>query len=172
MNIPYKNGLYSARLRSLDSDVRAGVTLLAPQESLDQSPPLIELDDTLRIPVYQSRIYSLSGILRDQSPVTLSIDPDITQDENGDSIVDNDFSDSGSTFYLSGDILRFGPFDTLDRHTVLLRANDAFMNLTLLPVILEVYAPTPEIEGFTSTGYLYGSVENEPTEPVHLFRIR
>jgi hypothetical protein len=172
LNIPYKNGFYSARLRSLDSSVQAGVTLLAPQESLDQSPPLVELDDTLRIPVYQSRIYSLSGILRDQSPVTLSIDPDITQDENRDGISDNDFSQSGSTFFLTGDTLRFGSFDTLDRHTLLLRASDMYLNFTLVPLILEIYAPTPEIEGFTATGHLYGSVENEPTEPVHFFRIR
>lgn len=83
-------------MTSLSRDVSAGVTLLAPQASLDQSAPMIDLADTLDIPVYQTSTYPLSDIITEMSAYTVSIDPDVAQDENTDGIYDNDFTASAT----------------------------------------------------------------------------
>lgn len=46
-------------------------------------------------------------------------------------------------------------------------------NTTFSPFTVEVYAPIPEIRTITSTGMLFGRID-EPIkdEPIHLFRIR
>lgn len=71
INIPYANGFYYAKLTASRangtlSDI-AGVTLLAPQKSLDTDPPIIDLADTIRVPVYQKKEYLLKDIITDSS---------------------------------------------------------------------------------------------------------
>lgn len=91
VSLPYENGFYSARMRSSDSETNAGVALFAPQASLDHGSPIVDLDDRIRVPVYKSISYQLSDFITDVSPYTVSIDPDLTQDENQNGIYDDDF---------------------------------------------------------------------------------
>lgn len=93
VTFPYHDGFYSARLRSLQDsrDVRAGVTLIAPQASLDRSPPVLDVSGDYRVPVYQTLRLELSDIVTDMSPYTLSIDRDTTRDSDGNGESDDDF---------------------------------------------------------------------------------
>ncbi len=83
---------------------------------------------------------------------------DITQDENGDSIYDNDYTTTGTLFRITDRTLEFGPFETLDPRRIILKAQDEYNNTTLFPVRLEIYAPIPQIESISSTGMLDGSL--------------
>jgi hypothetical protein len=95
-HVSVPDGFYSARLRSLTDDqmIRAGVTLIAPQASLDRSPPVVDIAGRERIPVYQTRSKPLSDIITEMSSYTLTIDPDTTIDSDGNGIFDDDFSSS------------------------------------------------------------------------------
>lgn len=96
ISVPYENGFYNARLSSLDSTVHAGVTLFTPQASLDHGAPVVDISDTIRIPVYQTKSYALADIITEISPYTVTVDPDTTQDTNSDGIYDNDYTTTAS----------------------------------------------------------------------------
>lgn len=87
MNFPYQNGLYSARLTTLSlknpDSIGAGITLLAPLASLDNSAPVVDIPSKIQIPVYQSQTFALKDIISDMSPTNISIDPDTSVDEDG-----------------------------------------------------------------------------------------
>ena len=134
---------------------------------------MVDLDATLRIPVYQKISYAFSDIITDVSAYQVTIDGDVTQDENGDGIYDDDFRVSGSGFSIGDTNMTFGPFDTLGPRQMILRVRDVFGNTTTLPLRLDVYAPLPTIRSMSATGYLHGEIESvDAGEPVHLMRIR
>lgn len=93
-NIDYPNGYYSARLRNLadDTSVHAGIVLFAPQASSDHSAPVIDIPDSIRIPVYTEKTLKLKDFITETNTYSVIVDPDITVDTNEDSIVDDDFS--------------------------------------------------------------------------------
>lgn len=96
ISVPYENGFYNARLSSLDSSVHAGITLFTPQASLDHGAPVVDIADTIRIPVYQTKSYILTDIITEISPYMVTVDPDTTQDTNDDGIYANDYMTSAS----------------------------------------------------------------------------
>jgi hypothetical protein len=83
--IPYPNGYYYARIQNLDGRALtvARETLFTPQASSDTSSPDLDIRDTIRVPVYQSRDIPLQTIITETNPYTLRIDPDISQDSDG-----------------------------------------------------------------------------------------
>lgn len=91
----------------MDASVHAGITLLAPQAALDQRPPEVNLDSTLRIPLYQKVTYNFSDIISDTSHYSVSIDGDVTQDESKDGIFDDDFALDGTGFDVSTGSIAF-----------------------------------------------------------------
>ena len=153
--------------------MHAGITLLAPQASLDHAAPIIDLDETIRVPVYQTEPYNLADIIHDQSSFKTSIDTDITEDSDGNGTFDDDFVTLGSGASISERSLVLGPFDSLGTRQMIMKVQDAYMNTTLSPLRVEVYAPIPTITNVTATGMLYGSiVSRELNEPIHFLRIR
>lgn len=92
----YPNGYYHAKIHNLDTreSVYAGESLLTPQLSSDTSAPDIDLRDTIRVPVYQTRSILLRDVITDTNDYRLTIDPDATQDTNGNGIYDDDFTTS------------------------------------------------------------------------------
>lgn len=107
VGFPYENGYYSARLSAFGSNVHAGTTLLAPQASLDHSAPIVDLDDAIKFPVYQSYFLTFSDFIADTSPYTVKIDDDITKDTNNDGIYDNDFAAIQSGAVIGEQGIRF-----------------------------------------------------------------
>ncbi len=68
---------------------------MAPQASLDRSSPVINVG-VIRIPVYKSSSITMTDIITDMSPYSVSIDPDVTTDANGNGIYEDDFISNGS----------------------------------------------------------------------------
>lgn len=173
--LPYADGYYYARLANLtDKKVdRAGVTLLAPQAASDAGAPIIDLPTDIRIPIYTTRSYALSDILTDLSPVTLTIDSDITTDTDHNSIFDDDFVSASPTANISPRELVFGSFTQPGKYNMMLRAVDALGNTTTMPLTVTAYTPIPQIQGVTSTGWVLGTIsESLSGIPTHLFRVR
>ena len=54
-----------------------------------------------------------------------------------------------------------------------MKVQDTYGNTTLAPLQVEVYAPVPQIQTLSSTGMLFGLLDEAiGAEPIHLFRIR
>ena len=174
INFSFPNGFYSTRLRSLIDDrmIRAGVTLIAPQASLDRSSPVINVG-TVRIPVYKTSSLLKEDIITDMSPYSVSIDPDVTLDSDGNGVYEDDFITSGSGVDITATDIIFGKYDTLGKRMVNMRVVDDYGNETVESLEIEVYAPIPKIETASSTGNLFGLLDEEiSAEPIHLFRVR
>ncbi len=176
ISVPYENGFYFARLSAIQSNGvvsdHAGITLLAPQKSLDTDPPIVDLPDTIRVPVYQKKDFILKDVMTDSSDFSVKIDPNITLDENGDGIYDNDFSPQGTGVSVVSGKISFGPYDTLDPRLMSLEVMDEFGNTTIHPIGIEVYTPTPTFVSFGSD-MLSGSLDEALFhEPIDAFRIR
>jgi hypothetical protein len=175
VSFPFANGFYSARLRSLIDDrmIRAWVTLIAPQASLDRSSPVIDVG-VVRIPVYSSKTLSQNDIITDMSPYVVAIDPDVTVDSDGNGVYEDDFSSAaGSGITITATDIIFWTYDTLGKRMVNMRVVDEYGNEAIEPVEIEVYAPIPKIEMVTSTGSLLWQLDEEISwEPVHIFRVR
>lgn len=131
LRFPYQNGWYYARLLSLDSPdtTPARVTLLAPQTGADTDPPLIDLPDSLSIPVYTSLDVDLKSAILEQNDYTLTWDSDLTKDTSGNSIPDDDLagtSGNGMALDPGRTTLSLGTFDTIENRLIRLSATDEF----------------------------------------------
>lgn len=102
VTVGYPNGVYSARIFNKNSQdtTLAGESLLVAQASSDTSSPEWNLTDTFRIPVYQVQTYALDDLITETSEYSVRVDPDETQDSNGNGIYDDDFVTSGSGIHV------------------------------------------------------------------------
>lgn len=66
--------------------------MFAPRASSDRSPPVVDIDRSIRIPVYQKKEVQLKDIITEMSDYTVAIDADTTQDSDANGIYDDDFS--------------------------------------------------------------------------------
>jgi hypothetical protein len=175
VEIPYPNGYYYARIQNLDDQhmTTARETLLTPQASNDKSSPDLDIRDTIRVPVYQSRDIPLQSIITETNPYTLRIDPDISQDTDGNWVYDDDFITSSLGVSVTPTTLTLGSYNTIGKRDMMFQVVDEYHNTTLLPVSVEVYAPIPFVSGVTASGSVRGwAGESLLGEPIHLFRVR
>ncbi len=173
--ISYPNGMYSARIRALteSNTVRSEVVLFSPQIASDTSAPVIDFPDTVRVPVYATGTFDLTDYISEMHSYTVSIDEDITLDENGNGISEDDFTTTGSKISLRNNILTIAPHTSLDTATALLRVTDENGNTSLKGLTIEIYAPVPQITSITGTGWIDGGLDEKIIqEPIHLFRVR
>lgn len=93
LRIPYPNGYYFPRITNLNTrqSTIAGEILFAPTASSDVSPPLVTIDSEIRVPVYQQRGILLRDIITEMSNYTVSVDPDLTRDTDGNGVYNDDF---------------------------------------------------------------------------------
>ncbi len=136
--------------------VRSSVILFSPQIASDTSAPVVDFPDTIRVPVYASASFDLTDYISEMHSYTVSIDEDITQDENENGIREDDFTITGSKITLQEKILNIVPHTSLDTSTALLRVVDENGNSTFKSLTIEIYAPVPQISIVTSTGWTLG----------------
>ncbi len=174
VSLPYANWYYYARLRNLTSNKmdRAWVILFSPQVSSDTGSPVIDLPNTIRIPIYSNKTYKLSNILTDLSKASISIDNDLTVDTNNNGIFDDDFVTAGIWFSLSNTDFTIGAFTTPGNYNMIMRATDEMWNTTIFPFTIEAYSPVPEIQSIVD-GKIKGKLSEETEKtPISFFRIR
>lgn len=176
VSLSYPNGFYSARLRNKNPTYadRAGITLLAPQERSDRGAPVVALDSTLRIPVYQKQTVQMADIITEMSRYTVTIDPDTTLDQNNDGRYDDDFVSVGTGVTVRDTEIEFGPFTEPGRKNMVIRVIDEFGNTTESEIGIEVYSPIPRIDQAQVGVSVDGSIPNEvlESEPIHIWRVR
>jgi hypothetical protein len=175
-DMSYPNWYYSARIQNLTDreNVLAAVSLLAPLASSDVSAPVVDFPDTISIPVYQKKTFSLKDFVFDTNPYTVTIDSDTSLDENNNWVYDDDFGQATTGATIEGNNISFGSFDSLSKKQMLLRVQDAYGNITLKNLTVSVYSPLPQILEVSGTGWVRGALADEKLslEPIHLFRIR
>lgn len=173
-NLNYPNGYYSARLHSMgENAVNAWVILFAPQASSDNSAPVIDIPENIRIPVYSTKTLTMSEYITEMNTYTMAIDPDVTIDSNGNWVVDDDFWEGSQIVRLQQNALILWSFDTIGRHIAQIRVTDAFGNVAYKAFTIDVYAPIPQIQTISNTWWVLGNIsEKVPFEPIHLFRVR
>jgi hypothetical protein len=173
--ISYPNGMYSAQLSVLDNDPTtvSDVILLSPQVSGDQSAPIIDIPDVIRVPVYSSKIVDLSEYVSEMNAYDIVFDEDITLDENGNGIPDDDFTKNWSGLSLVDKTLTIAAHTSLDTYESIFKVVDERGNTAFKWVQIEIYPPVPQITNISWTGWLDGSLDEEiVSEPIHLFRVR
>lgn len=81
--------------------------LIAPQASLDKTPPIVDIPSFLRIPVYTEREYLQSEVITEAGTYAIQADVDAATDTNGDGVPNNDLVSSGTGFSQTPTLLRF-----------------------------------------------------------------
>lgn len=102
-NISYPNGFYYARLHHLTSNKndRAGIALLSPQLSSDNSNPVVSLSESVRVPVYAERKFQISDFVTELSPFAIQIDENINVDSDSNGVYDDDFDSTRNNVKIS-----------------------------------------------------------------------
>jgi hypothetical protein len=85
------------------------------------------------------------------SPYTLTIDPDITIDGDKNGIYEDDFASNAPSMTVTPESLTVGPYDTLGTRMMNMRILDAYGNITIAPLEIDVYAPIPQITTISTT---------------------
>jgi hypothetical protein len=165
---------YHASLQSLTSNrvTPSRVTLLSPQKIFDTSAPEIDIPEVVRVPVYQNISLPLGDAISEMHSYIVSLDPDISQDENGNGVYDDDFSTGGANIVVSGKSLNIGPFLTLGNREIKLKVTDDLGNIAYKNITLSVYAPIPSLVS-ASLGQFTGTLDEAISrEPIDVFRVR
>lgn len=174
INLSYPDGVYSARIKSLDTEqVLTNVSLFAPQIASDKSDPIIDFPDNIRIPVYSTVSFPFDDFISEMSSYRVRIDPDTSKDQDNNGIYDDDFTLTGTNIQVNSKSLTFQAHTTLETYTALMEVVDEMGNTSRKAFNVEIYAPIPTIQAVTNTGWTNGRVsENLRDEPIHLFRVR
>jgi hypothetical protein len=174
VNMSYPDGVYSARMKSLDTEeVLTSISLFAPQIASDKSAPVIDFPETVRIPVYSTKSFALKDFISEMHDYTVRIDPSTTVDEDKNGIYDDDLTTTGSNIIVDANTLTFRAHTNLDTYTALMEVRDEMGNVSRKAFNVEIYAPIPSIDTITNTGWASGNVgESLINEPIHLFRVR
>ncbi len=182
VSLSERNWFYYWKMYSEWVSWRSNITdlsLFAPQLESDNESPLLSLDSTLKIPVYQKQTIDLKKYLSDLSWINeVYVDWNLSVDSDWDWINNNDkdslnpnnsyWIKKWSNIYL----LEFWPFDNLLTRKIRLHAKDNNANLIFKDINLEVYAPLPQISSNTWSVIKWKISDQIKNEPIDIFRFR
>lgn len=174
-SLSYPNGYYYARLHHLSNlkNDRAWVILLSPQLSSDSSAPIVSIDSVVRVPVYAETRYNFSDIITELSSYTVTVDEDISQDEDNNSIFDDDFVSKWKNISINNSEIIFWKYDSPGNKNIILKVRDENWNTTLVPIVVEVFTPIANLENATISGSLDWKLDTiVEWEPIDFFRVR
>ena len=63
--------------------------------------------------MYQKQSFPLKDFIFETNSYSTLIDPDISLDQNGNGVFDDDFTSSGTFVHINTTDMEIGPFDTL-----------------------------------------------------------
>lgn len=113
VSIPYRNDYYYARLKhlSLDRNDRSGVELISPHIGSDETPPVIDLSEVIRVPVYAKVSFPISDIVTELSRFDIALDVDTSVDDDKNSVYDDDFVKNSTSVNIDNNSIIFGAFN-------------------------------------------------------------
>lgn len=113
VSIPYRNDYYYARLKhlSLGRSDRSGVELISPHIGSDETPPVIDLSEVIRVPVYAKASFPISDIVTELSRFDIALDVDTSVDDDKNSVYDDDFVKNSTSVNIDNNSIIFGAFN-------------------------------------------------------------
>lgn len=182
-----ENDFYYAKIRSFQNrlfSTYSNQILLAPQNEADNKAPEISNMISLKVPVYQQKVFDISDFIFENSgnqnikDIFIDFDLNVDSDGNGNKINDMDFSlgnpRPGFTISKEGTkiLLKIGPFDRLMNKPIRLYVVDGNNNVWARNIQFSVYSPIPRIENITNHTITWILNENLLREPVSFYRLR
>jgi hypothetical protein len=176
-----ENDFYYARIQTVHENRASTLSeqiLLAPQKEADIFAPELDLNQSIRIPVYQKQNVNLTdaiyedGGLWDIADVWVDFDMDLDSDNDGNTSNDRDMQDITLHINPVRISLDFGPYENIFEKNIMLFVEDNNGNIAQKKVKFEVYAPNPSIESIEAaviSGAIDEVLENEP---VRIYRYR
>jgi len=184
VNIESANEFYYWKMYAFNWTERTNLTdltLMSPQMEADNEPPLVSLDDWIKLPVYKQKTINLKKYITDISGIKeLYIDADINIDSDWDWVPDNDKDslDEKTKYWIKKwntiyDVIVW-PFSSLINKKVMLYTVDYNNNKSATLVDFQVYAPIPTINSVDKNVSSIKWVIDESTseEPIDIFRYR
>jgi hypothetical protein len=154
---------------------RSNQVLLSPQVSSDITKPEINLDEAIKVPIYQEYTYDFTPYLDDTSWFSdfyIDMDLETDSDNDWDATNDRDLEKPKIRVTTKTVKAKFGPYEELINKNVWITLKDLAWNTTYKEVQFEVYAPDLEIDSHTWTTISWKLAEELLNEPVNLYRYR
>lgn len=176
-----QNDFYYAVIHMFKNGIEGNLSkqiLLAPQKEADTRKPDITLDNAIRIPVYQKRLFDFTSYIYEEAGVKniqdFYIDFDLEDDADKDGNPTNDRTTDKIKINKTYNQVsaEFGPYDTLFTKMIGVHAIDKNNNHGYKEVPFEVYPPIPTINGNNNNkinGYIDETLKEEP---VNIYRLR
>ncbi len=173
-----KNDFYYARGFSFKDWIlwtSTNQALLSPQISSDTSKSEINIEDPIRIPVYQKQTYNFTPYLYDSTGYSdFYVDLDLTKDSDSDWNTKNDRDTKEEDTQVTTKTVKvdFGPFEEVVTKNIWITVKDLAWNISFKEVKFEVYAPNVEINSQTGNIVTWKIDEELEEEPINLYRYR
>ncbi len=158
VSLRQENAWYYAKLGLItpQNHTSALVTLFSPQIQADKEPPLFNLSQSLRAPIYQDYRFDLGDLVTDNSGVRdLFIDTDLTTDSDGDGRKDNDRDTESPTGLIrkgnSPSEIFVRSQNSLFTRAIKIWATDEVGNTASKETKLVMFAPIPNISNQSGT---------------------
>lgn len=182
-----ENDFYYGKIRSFKNNLFStytNTTLLSPQKESDKKAPEISNLYTIKLPVYQKKIFNITDNVFENSWIKnitdMYIDFDLEKDSSwdGNLINDKDFSlwQTWSLFDINIEwtklLLQVWDFSELINKTIRLYLVDSNNNIWYKNLNFVVYSPTPKIESIKENKISWKIDEVLKNEPISFYRIR
>ncbi len=182
-----ENDFYYAKIRSFKNNkfsTYSNQILLSPQKESDKKAPEISNLYTIKLPVYQKKIFNITDNVFENSWIKnitdMYIDFDLEKDSSwdGNLINDKDFSlwQTWSLFDINIEwtklLLQVWGFQELINKTIRLYLVDSNNNIWYKNLNFIVYSPTPKIESIKDNNISWKINESLIKEPISFYRVR
>lgn len=154
---------------------KSNQAMLSPQISSDTSKSEINLDEPIKIPVYQKQTYNFTPYLYDTTWYSdFYIDFDLNKDSDSDWDATNDRDTKEENVQVTTKTVKvdFGPYDEVFTKDIGITLKDLAWNITYQAAKLEVYAPNIEVNSQTWDIVTWKLDEELEEEPINLYRYR
>ncbi len=154
---------------------RSSQVLLSPQVSSDKTNPEIDLEESIKIPIYQKYKYNFTPYLYDASWFSdfyIDMDLEVDSDNDWDATNDRDLDEPKVQLTTKTVKATFEAYEELFTKNIGLTLKDLAWNTTYKEVQMEVYAPWVEIDSYTWTTISWKLSDELDNQPVSLYRDR
>lgn len=172
------NDYYYSKISSFNNNIfstKSNQILLAPQTSSDTEVPEINLNSSIKIPVYQTQRFDFTPYIFDNTWFKdFYIDYDLETDSDNDWDKTNDRDSLDSDIFINKNYLavNFWPYNNIFTQKIWLNLFDLAWNKTYKQAELEVYSPVPEIDSHSWSLFKWRINEELTNEPINLYRYR
>jgi len=181
IRLKVENDFYYAKIHAFRDEVLGTYSqqiLLSPQTQADTEPPQIGVDQKIRVPVYQKKVFDFTPYIYEDSGIEnisdVRIDFDLWVDSDGDGDLRNDADIENITILQTPTTIQaeFGKYEELFEKQIRVSLTDENGNIGYQDVGFEVYSPAPQIQDYQNDTISWVIDETLTDEPVRIYRVR